>query len=225
MKLNGKELSKYMDHTMLQADASKDDILKVISEAKEYDTASVCVNSYWADLVHENLKDTDIKAVCVVGFPLGAMSTKAKVYEAKISMDDGADEIDMVLNIGELKQGNTEAVVQDISAVAKEVHQNSKILKVIIENALLTESEKKTAVKLTIDGKADFVKTSTGFSTSGATVEDVKLMRKTAGNKIQIKAAGGIHSLDDAVNLINAGADRLGVSGSVKILEEAKASD
>ena len=222
MKLAWQDLAQYMDHTMLQANATKKDILKTVSEAKKYNTASVCVNSYWANLVHEKLKDTDINTVCVVGFPLGAMSTAAKVYEAKKAIVDGADEIDMVINIGELRGNNKDAVLKDINDVADEVHQNNALLKVIIENALLTTPEKKTAVELTIKGNADFVKTSTGFSTSGATVEDVKLMKSIVGNKIKIKAAGGIHTLKDAQNLIQAGADRLGVSGTINILEEAK---
>lgn len=222
MALKWQELAKYMDHTMLQADATKEDILKAVQEAKTYQTASVCVNSYWADLVHEELQGTDIKTVCVVGFPLGAMSTAAKVFEAQDAIANGADEIDMVINIGELKQNHKDAVLKDISDVAKAVHQKGKVLKVIIENALLTNDEKKNAVLLTIDAQADFVKTSTGFSTSGAKVEDVKLMRSVGGDKIKIKAAGGIHSLKDAQDLIAAGADRLGVSGSVGILEEAK---
>lgn len=222
MKLSWQDLAQYMDHTMLQASATKNDILKTVSEAKKYNTASVCVNSYWASLVHEKLKGTDIKTVCVVGFPLGAMSTAAKVYEAKKAIIDGADEIDMVINIGELREENENAVLRDINAVADEVHKKNSLLKVIIENALLTTSEKKNAVELTIKGHADFVKTSTGFSTSGATVEDVKLMKNIAGNKIKIKAAGGIHTLKDAEDLIQAGANRLGVSGTVNILEEAK---
>lgn len=222
MNLNWRELAKYMDHTMLQADATQDDILRIVQEAKKYQTASVCINSYWANVVHQGLKGTEIKTVCVVGFPLGAMNTAAKVFEAQDAISNGADEIDMVINIGELKEGNQDAVLKDITDVAKVVHQEKKLLKVIIENALLTDEEKKTAVSLTIKAQADFVKTSTGFSTSGAKVADVKLMKSVAGDKIKIKAAGGIHSLKDAQDLIAAGADRLGVSGSVKILEEAK---
>ena len=161
----------------------------------------------------------------MIGFPLGATSTASKVFETKQAIADGADEIDMVINIGELKGGNDQAVEDDIRAVAEATHAEGKLLKVIIENCLLTDEEKKRASKLTVKGGADFVKTSTGFSTSGAKAQDVKLMREAVGPDFKIKAAGGIHSLAEAYDMIEAGANRLGVSASVKILEEAAKQD
>ena len=210
---------------MLKPEATADMIDQAIAEARKYNTASVCINPYWVKRVHEGLEGTDINTCTVIGFPLGATSTASKVFETKQAIEDGADEIDMVINIGELKGGNDQAVEDDIRAVAEATHEKGKLLKVIIENCLLTDEEKTRASKLTVKGGADFVKTSTGFSTSGAKVEDVKLMREAVGPDFKIKAAGGIHSLDEAYAMIEAGANRLGVSASVKILEEAAKQD
>ena len=221
MKLTQAQLAKYMDHTMLKPEATPEMIDKTVAEARKYNTASVCINPYWVKRVHEGLTGTDINTCTVIGFPLGATSTESKVFETKQAIEDGADEVDMVINIGELKAGNDDAVVADIKAVADATHEKGKILKVIIENALLTDEEKARASKLTVKGDADFVKTSTGFSTSGAKVEDVKIMREAVGPDFKIKAAGGIHSLQEAYDMIEAGANRLGVSASVQILEEA----
>ena len=225
MKLTQAQLAKYMDHTMLKPEATAEMIDKAVAEARKYNTASVCINPYWVKRVHEGLEGTDINTCTVIGFPLGATSTESKVFETKQAIKDGADEVDMVINIGELKGGNDQAVEDDIRAVAEATHAEGKLLKVIIENCLLTDEEKARASKLTVKGGADFVKTSTGFSTSGAKVEDVKIMRKAVGPDFKIKAAGGIHSLAEAYAMIETGANRLGVSASVKILDEAAQQD
>lgn len=212
------ELAKYIDHTLLKPEATKEQIDQIVKEAKENDFASVMINPYWVKHVHEELKGTDIHTATVIGFPLGANTTAIKVAEAKEAMDEGADELDMVLNIGELKGNNLDAVEADIKAVVDAGHAENKIVKVIIETALLTDEEKVTAAKLVMKANADFVKTSTGFSTSGAKVEDVALLKKTVGDKIQVKAAGGIHSKAEAEAMVNAGATRLGTSASIKII-------
>ncbi|MCI1974919.1 MAG: deoxyribose-phosphate aldolase [Limosilactobacillus sp.] len=222
MKLNRSQLAKYLDHTMLKPEATATMIDQTVQEAIKYRTASVCVNPYWVKRVHQELNGTGVNTCTVIGFPLGATSTASKVFEARQAIKDGADELDMVINIGELKAKHDDAVMADIRAVADAVHQEQRILKVIIETALLTDEEKIRACKLTIAGQADFVKTSTGFSSSGAQVADVELMRQTVGDEIKVKAAGGIHSYNEALAMIEAGADRLGVSASVKILNEAQ---
>ena len=220
VSLTRAELAKYMDHTLLKADATAEQIDRVVDEAKHYGTASVCVNGYWVPRVAAALKGTGVKTCAVIGFPLGAMSTEAKVFETADAVRAGADEIDMVINIGELKAGNDDAVREDIAAVAQAAHEGGAHLKVIIECCLLTDEEEVRASRLTVEGGADFVKTSTGFSTHGATVEDVRLMRETVGPDFGVKAAGGIHSAQEAFAMIEAGATRLGVSASVAILEE-----
>ncbi len=221
MKLTCEQLAKYMDHTLLKADATAEQIDAVVAEAKHYGTASVCVNGYWVPRVAAALAGTDVKTCAVIGFPLGAMSTAAKAAETADVVAAGAQEVDMVINIGELKAGNADVVRADIAAVAEAAHAGGALLKVIIECCLLTNEEIELASKLTVEGGADFVKTSTGFSHSGAAVEDVALMRKTVGPNFGVKAAGGIHSLAEAYAMIEAGATRLGVSASVAILEEA----
>ena len=220
ISLTRAELAKHMDHTLLKADATAEQIDRVVEEAKRYGTASVCVNGYWVPRVAAALKGTDVKTCAVIGFPLGAMSTETKAWETADAVRAGADEIDMVINIGELKAGNDEVVRNDIAAVAQAAHEGGAHLKVIIECCLLTDEEKVRASRLTVEGGADFVKTSTGFSTHGATVEDVRLMRETVGPDFGVKAAGGIHSAEEAFAMIEAGANRLGVSASVAILEE-----
>lgn len=221
MELSQAALAKYMDHTLLKANATDEQIDAVVAEAKKYNTASVCINPYWVARVHKALEGTDIATCTVIGFPLGANTTATKVFETNDAIDNGADEIDMVINIGELKAGHDDVVRDDIKAVADATHAKGKLLKVIIECCLLTEDEIARASQLTVDGGADFVKTSTGFSTSGAKAEDVKIMREIVGPDFGVKAAGGIHSLADAYAMIEAGANRLGVSASVTILEEA----
>ena len=223
MSLTKSELAKYMDHTLLKADATAEQIDRVAAEARELNTASVCVNGYWVPRVAAALEGTDVMTCAVIGFPLGAMSTAAKAAETADVVAAGAREVDMVINIGELKAGNDDAVRADIAAVTEAAHAGGAHLKVIIECCLLTEEEKVRASRLTVEGGADFVKTSTGFSTGGATVEDVRLMRETVGPDFGVKAAGGIRTLADAEAMIEAGANRLGVSASIAILSELDA--
>jgi deoxyribose-phosphate aldolase len=211
--------TKLFDHTILKADATKEDVKKVCEEAMAYSFCSVCVNSYYVPYVAELLHGSDVKICTVVGFPLGAMSTRAKALEAKIAVMDGADEVDMVINIGALKDKDYDVVLEDIKAV-KEACGNA-LLKVIIETCLLTDEEKTKACELSKEANADFVKTSTGFSTAGAKVEDVKLMRETVGNDMGVKASGGIHDKEFANALVEAGASRLGTSATIKIVESA----
>ena len=214
------KLNKYIDHTLLKADATKEQITKLCNEAKQYDFASVCVNTCYVPLCKELLKDSDVKVCTVVGFPLGAMDSKSKAYEAKTAVLNGAEEVDMVINIGALKDKDYKYVTNDI----KEIVEASKpaIVKVIIETCLLTDEEKIAACKCVLEAKAAFVKTSTGFSTNGATLEDVKLMKETVKDNCKVKAAGGIRTYEDAIKMIEAGADRLGCSAGIKIMEEAK---
>ena len=211
--------TKLFDHTILKADATKEDVKKVCEEAMAYSFCSVCVNSYYVPYVAELLHGSDVKICTVVGFPLGAMSTRAKALEAKIALMDGADEVDMVINIGALKDKDYDVVLEDIKAV-KEACGNA-LLKVIIETCLLTDEEKIKACELSKEANADFVKTSTGFSTAGAKVEDVRLMRDTVGNDMGVKASGGIHDKEFANALVEAGASRLGTSATIKIVESA----
>ena len=214
------KLNKYIDHTLLKADATKEQITKLCKEAKQYDFASVCVNTCYVPLCKELLKDSDVKVCTVVGFPLGAMDSKSKAYEAKTAVLNGAEEVDMVINIGALKDKDYKYVTNDI----KEIVEASKpaIVKVIIETCLLTDEEKIEACKCVLEAKAAFVKTSTGFSTNGATLEDVKLMKETVKDNCKVKAAGGIRTYEDAIKMIEAGAERLGCSAGIKIMEEAK---
>lgn len=210
--------SKYFDHTILKADATKAQVAKICKEALEHDFASVCVNQYYTAFVAEKLKDSDVKVCTVVGFPLGMMSTGVKCFEAVAAIEDGASEIDMVINVGALKDKEYDVVFEDIKKV-KGACKNKAILKVIIEACLLTEEEKVKACELSKEAGADFVKTSTGFSTGGATVEDVKLMRKTVGTKIGVKASGGIRDKETAQAMVEAGANRLGTSATVGIIK------
>ena len=205
-----------IDHTLLKAAATSADIKKICAEAREYKFASVCVNSCYAKLVTEQLAGTGVKTCCVVGFPLGAMSTEATAYEAKCAVADGAGEIDMVINVGALKEGNDQFVEDDIRAVVEA--SKPAIVKVIIETCLLTDEEKVRACELSEKAGAAFVKTSTGFSTGGANAHDVALMKKTVGDRLQVKASGGIHTPAEAQELIEAGADRIGASNGVALL-------
>lgn len=215
--MNNMELNKYIDHTLLKADATSADIKKICDEAIKYEFKSVCVNSCYTSLVKQSLEKSSVLVCTVVGFPLGAMSSKAKAFETKTAIEDGADEIDMVLNIGKLKEKDYDYVEKDIQAVRDA--SKGKVLKVIIETCLLTDEEKKKACEISVKCGADFVKTSTGFSTSGAKVEDVKLMKETVRDKAKIKASGGIHSREEALSMIENGADRIGASSGIKIVE------
>ena len=207
-------LASYIDHTLLKPIATKADILKLCEEAKQYHFASVCVNPCWVSLCAETLKGTGVNVCTVIGFPLGANTSEIKAQEASLAIKQGASEVDMVINIGALKEGNTDCVYQDILAVRKA--SEGKILKVIIETSYLTDEEKKTVCKLAAKAGADFVKTSTGFSSSGATAEDVKLMKEASG--IKVKASGGVRTKEDALKMIEAGASRLGASAGIKIV-------
>ncbi|MCU6743958.1 MULTISPECIES: deoxyribose-phosphate aldolase [Suilimivivens] len=207
--------TKLFDHTILKADATREMVERVCREAREHHFMSVCVNSYYTGFVADELQGSDVRVCTVVGFPLGQMSTKAKAAEARIAVEDGADEIDMVINVGALKGGDDAVVFEDIRAVRKACE--GKVLKVIIETCLLNEEEKVRACRLAMEAKADFVKTSTGFSTGGATKEDVALMRKTVGDTMGVKASGGIRDKEKAVEMLEAGADRLGTSATIAI--------
>lgn len=220
MNLTQSQLAKYMDHTLLKADATLDGIDRVVAEAKQFGCASVCVNPFWVPYVARLLDGSGVATCTVVGFPLGASSTASKVFETTDAIANGADEIDMVIIIGELKAGHAELVREDIRAVAEATHAGGKLLKVIIECCLLTDDEKRLACLLCAEAGADFVKTSTGFSTGGATVADVALMRECVGPDFGVKAAGGIRTLADAYAMIEAGASRLGVSAAASILAE-----
>ena len=211
-------IAKMIDHTMLKADATTETIKKYCSEAKEYGFASVCVNTCHVPLVAEELKGSDVKVCCVVGFPLGAMSTAAKAFEAKTAVHDGADEVDMVINVGGMKDSNYEMVKADIKAVVDS--SEGRTVKVIIETCLLTKDEIVKACELSVEAGAAFVKTSTGFSTGGALASDVALMKKTVGDRAKVKASGGIRTYEQAMELINAGADRIGAGNGVILLSE-----
>lgn len=209
-------IANKIDHTMLKADASVETIKKYCAEAKEHGFASVCVNSCHVPFVAKELEGSNVKTCCVVGFPLGAMLTGAKAYEAKLSVEAGAEEVDMVINIGAMKDKNYDLVKEDIKAVVEA--SKGAIVKVIIETCLLTDEEKVKACELSVEAGAHFVKTSTGFSTGGATVEDVALMRKTVGDKAEVKASGGIRTPEDAQAMIRAGADRIGAGNGIVLL-------
>lgn len=214
-----KPLAKYIDHTLLKADATPEQIKKLCAEAEEYQFASVCVNSCYARLAHECLRGRGVAVCCVVGFPLGAMSQRAMAYEARCAAEDGASEIDMVLPIGALKAGDDETVRETIGAVVEAVTGRA-IVKVIIEACLLTDAEKVRACQLAESVGAAFVKTSTGFSSGGATEHDVALMRKSVSSAVQVKAAGGIRDRETALRMIAAGADRIGASAGIQIVSE-----
>lgn len=207
-----------IDHTLLKADATQAEITKITDEAKKYEFASVCVNPTWVSYCAEQLAGTKVKVCTVIGFPLGASTTAVKAFEAKDAIANGATEVDMVINIGALKERNDELVLKDIQAVV-DAAKGKALVKVIIETSLLTEEEKVRASELSVKAGADFVKTSTGFSTGGATPEDVALMRKTVGEITGVKASGGVRSKEDMDAMIKAGATRIGASSGVKIME------
>ncbi|HFI0734482.1 TPA: deoxyribose-phosphate aldolase [Streptococcus suis] len=215
------KLNKYIDHTILKPETTQEQVEKILSEAKEYDFASVCVNPTWVSLAAESLKDSDVKVCTVIGFPLGANTSAVKAFETEDAIANGADEIDMVINVGALKAGNDALVLDDIKAVVDA--SGDKLVKVIIEACLLTDDEKVRACQLSKEAGADYVKTSTGFSTGGATVADVALMRKTVGPDMGVKASGGARSYEDAIAFIEAGASRIGASSGVAIMNGAQA--
>jgi deoxyribose-phosphate aldolase len=213
------ELSQFIDHTLLKADATTTQVEKLCQEAKENQFFSVCVNSYYVKTCVELLRGSSVKVCTVVGFPLGASTMETKRFEAMKAIAEGAKEIDMVLNISAVKSQNWQYVLDDMSSLAQICHQQGAILKVILETCLLTQDEKKKACELAVKAGVDFVKTSTGFSTSGATIEDVQLMRSIVGPSIGVKASGGIRNTETAKAMIEAGATRLGTSASVEIVK------
>jgi deoxyribose-phosphate aldolase len=218
----GPEVAKYIDHTLLKPDASQDQIAQLCYEARKYSFAAVCVNPTNVKLCAQLLKGSPVHVCTVVGFPLGATPPEVKAYEAQQAIDDGATEVDMVINVGALKSKDYTLVERDIATVARTCHTGGAILKVIIEAALLTDEEKVIACQLAKAAGAEYVKTSTGFGPGGATVHDVELMRRAVGPEMGVKAAGGIKSYQDARAMVAAGATRIGASAGVKILQEAK---
>lgn len=211
------ELNQYIDHTLLKADSTQSQIDTILAEAKKYNFASVCLNPTWVSYAADALKDSDVKVCTVIGFPLGANTSAVKAFETKNAVENGADEVDMVINIGRAKDGDFAYVEEDIKAVVEA--SGDKLVKVIIEACLLTDDEKVKACLAAKAAGADFVKTSTGFSTGGATVEDVRLMRQTVGPDMGVKAAGGARFLADAQAFIEAGASRIGTSAGIAIIE------
>lgn len=219
---NRREVASLIDHTILRPDATRADILKLCGEAREYRFASVCVNPYWVETAVAALRGSGIPVCTVNGFPFGMTTTLAKVAEAEISIRGGAREVDMVLNLGAMKSGDIDVVEHDIQSMAECCHRGGAILKVILETALLTDSEKAIACALARMAGADFVKTSTGFAKSGATARDIALMRKVVGAELGVKASGGIRTLDDLKAMVEAGASRIGASASVAMTLAAR---
>jgi len=215
-------VARLIDHTLLKPEATREQIIRLCQEARQYGFASVCVNPVWVRLAAEQLADTEVTVCTVVGFPLGATLSQVKAYEARQVIAAGAAEVDMVMNIGALKSGDESLVEQDIAAVVEVCHERGAICKVIIEAALLTDEEKVRACQLAQAAGADFVKTSTGFGPGGATVEDVALMRRTVGPQMGVKAAGGIRTYEAFRRMVEAGANRIGASAGVRIVEEAR---
>ncbi len=220
MTLEPHSIAALIDHTLLRPDATRADIVRICDEAKEYRFASVCVNAYWTNTVANQLSGSGVKTCVVIGFPLGATSTEAKVAETKAALAGGAQEIDMVLNIGALRGGDQDAARRDIQAVVEASHGSGALVKVILETALLDDTQKRAACLLAKQAGADFVKTSTGFGPSGATVQDVALMRATVGPDMGVKASGGIRTLEDVTKMVAAGATRIGASAGIQIVKQ-----
>jgi deoxyribose-phosphate aldolase len=216
-------IAALIDHTILKPEATRADVVKICREAREYQFASVCVNPYWVPVVKAELAGSSVKVCTVIGFPLGATSTEGKVCETAAALRAGAQEIDMVMNVGALRSGDTDTVKTDIQSVVRVAHQAGALVKVILETALLDDTQKTVASQIAKSAGADFVKTSTGFSTSGATVHDIALMRAAVGPNIGVKASGGIRTLQDVQAMTAAGATRIGASASVKIVEATAA--
>lgn len=215
-------LSKYIDHTLLKADASQEEIIKLCQEAKQYDFYSVCINPDFVEIAAKELENSSVKVCTVIGFPLGSSTTSTKAFEAKDAIEKGATEIDMVINISNLKDKKDDEVLKDIIAVVESA-KGKALVKVIIEACLLSDEEKQRACLLSKEAGADFVKTSTGFSTGGATKEDIALMRKVVGENIGVKASGGVRTYEDAITMIENGATRIGASASIAIVTNSKA--
>lgn len=217
-----KNLSRYIDHTLLKADATENEVIKLCNEAKEYDFFSVCINPGFVEIAAKELSESNVAVCTVIGFPLGASTPETKAFETRDAIQKGAAEVDMVINISKLKDKKDEEVLKDIKAVVDAADKKA-LIKVIIETCLLTDEEKERACKLAKDAGADFVKTSTGFSTGGATKEDIALMRKTVGTEMGVKASGGVRTYEDAVTMIESGATRIGASASIAIVTASKA--
>lgn len=214
-------IASYIDHTLLKPESTKEQVIQLCKEAAQYGFASVCINPSYVATAAAELKDSKVKVCTVIGFPLGASTSETKAFETTDAIAKGAEEIDMVVNIGAIKSGDSELVKNDIQAVV-DAAKGKAIVKVIIEASLLTDEEKVLASRLSKEAGADFVKTSTGFSTGGATIEDVKLMRKTVGAELGVKASGGVRSLEDVQAMIDAGASRIGASSGVQIMQGLK---
>lgn len=210
-------LAKYIDHTILKANTSRDEIIKLCKEAKEYKFASVCINPYYINLAKEMLYETDVKVCTVIGFPLGANTIETKVFEASTAVTNGADEIDMVINISELLNLNKDYCIKEINSIKEAI--GDKILKVIVETSFLNQKQKELAAEIILNSNADFIKTSTGFSTSGANINDIKMWKKILANKKKIKASGGIKTKEQLRDFINAGADRIGTSSGISLIK------
>jgi deoxyribose-phosphate aldolase len=219
------DLARYIDHTLLKPEATREEIDRLADEAREFGFASACVNPIWVKRVAERLRGSDVKTTGVVGFPFGANTPEIKAMEARRALRDGAREIDMVINIGALKSGDYDLVERDIEKVVDAAHESGAIVKVILETAKLTDEEKVIAASLAKEAKADFVKTSTGFGGGGATVFDVALMRETVGPEMGVKASGGVHTAEEAEDMIAAGATRIGASAGVQIVSGAEGAD
>jgi deoxyribose-phosphate aldolase len=223
-RLSGRDLARYIDHTLLKPEATEAQIVQLCEEARRYHFQAVCVNPIWVKRCVAVLSGTDTCVAAVAGFPLGASLPEVKAFEAQQAVEAGAREVDMVINIGALKDKDYALVTRDIAAVARAARAGSALTKVIIEAALLNDDEKKTACQLACEAGAEFVKTSTGFSAGGATAHDVALMRLVVGHAVGVKAAGGIKTYADALAMIHAGANRIGASASVKIMQEAESA-
>lgn len=219
-----RNIASMIDHTILKPDTTRDMVKKICDEAKDNNFASVCVNPYYVRYAKSQLEGSEVKVTSVIGFPLGSTPKEVKAFEAKNVIENGADELDMVINIGAVKNKEYDIVREDIKAVV-DTAKGKALVKVIIETCLLTDEEKEIVCKLAVEAGADYVKTSTGFSTGGATVEDVKLMRKTVGSDIGVKASGGIRDAKKVKEMIDAGATRIGASSSVEIVKNLKATD
>lgn len=219
-EMNATNIAALIDHTLLKPEASQVDILRLCSEAKQFSFASVCLNPCWVSLAFDELSESTVRVCTVIGFPLGANDSQTKIAEAATALSQGARELDMVINIGLLRSRNYHAVYKEINDLADIAHASGAILKIILETSLLTEEEKSTAARLAVEAKADFVKTSTGFAGSGATVEDVALLRRTVGSAIGVKASGGVRTLPAVLQMIEAGATRIGSSSGVAIVNE-----
>ncbi len=219
-----REVARYIDHTLLKPDATRDDILKVCEEGVRYGFASVCINPIWVREAACALRGSGVKVCTVIGFPLGANAPDTKSYEARRAIFDGASELDMVINVGALKSGDHDLVSRDIKGIVEVAHEVGYICKVIIETALLSDDEKVSACLIAKEAGADFVKTSTGFSSGGATAADVALMRRAVGGQMGVKASGGVRDLKQAQEMIRAGATRIGASVGVKIIQEVAGS-